>query len=77
MHTSTRASQCTCCDVISRALRHVRTYPAATQKGVVNLCLYQYYINAHAIASCNLHVHILVLRFSHYLAIANKVVHAQ
>ena len=29
------------CDVISRALRHARTYPAATQKGVVDLCLYQ------------------------------------
>ena len=30
-----------CCDVISRSLRHARTYPVATQKGVADLCLYQ------------------------------------
>ena len=35
----TRANQCTYWDVISRAIRHVRTYPAATQKGVADLCL--------------------------------------
>ena len=31
-------NQCTCRDVISCALRHA---PAATQKGVADLCLYQ------------------------------------
>ena len=31
-------NQCTCRDVISRALRHA---PVATQKGVADLCLYQ------------------------------------
>ena len=30
-----------CCDMISRSLRHACTYPAATQKGVADLCLYQ------------------------------------
>ena len=27
---------CLYCDVISRALRHARTYPVATQKGVAD-----------------------------------------
>ena len=33
----------TCCDVISRGLHHIyaRIYPAATQKGVADLCLCQ------------------------------------
>ena len=34
-------NQCTYCDVISCALCHVHTYPAATQKGFADLCLYQ------------------------------------
>ena len=44
----------TCCDVISRArgLHHVRTYSAATQKGVADLCLCQLatmYVQMHCI----------------------------
>ena len=31
-------NQCTCRNMISRSLRHT---PAATQKGVADLCLYQ------------------------------------
>ena len=34
-------NQCTCCDVISHAICHACTYPAATQKGVADLCSYQ------------------------------------
>ena len=34
-------NQCTYSDVISSALRHARTYSAATQKGVADLCIYQ------------------------------------
>ena len=36
--TYVETNQCTCGDVISSALCHV---PAATQKGVADLCLYQ------------------------------------
>ena len=55
-HTTTRANQCMCCDVISRALRHARMYPAATQKGVADLCLYQLQCNVQ------MHVHIAALK---------------
>ena len=39
-HTGTHG-QCMCSNVISHALHHVHTYPAATQKGLSNLCLCQ------------------------------------
>ena len=38
---STYANQCMYWYVISHVIRHVRTYPAATQKGVADLCLCQ------------------------------------
>ena len=34
------SNQCSCCNVISHALRHARTYPVTTQKCVIDLCLY-------------------------------------
>ena len=40
----------TCCNVISSALRHARTYPVTTQKGVADLCLYE--------LQCNMQMHV-------------------
>ena len=50
----------TCCDVISRGLHHARTYPAATQKNVADLCLCQL-----ATMYVQMHVHkIFLLRIA-------------
>ena len=55
-HTSTCENQYTCCDVISRALCHAGTYPADTQKGVADLCLYQLQSNVQ------MHVHTGIIK---------------
>ena len=52
----------TCCDVISSSLRHARTYPATTQKGVANVYLYELQHDVQCMC-------ISVLRFSCYVAI--------
>ena len=57
--THVDTNQCTCQGVISRALRHA---PAATKKGVADLCLYQ--------LQC---MYITVLRFSRYVASYNII----
>ena len=51
-----------CCDVISSALRHAHTYPATTQKGVADLCLYQ--------LQCNVQIHVHTgIKIFRYVAI--------
>ena len=57
--THKEANQCTCHDVISRALRHA---PAATQIGVADLCLCQLQCTYKCIC-------IMVVRFPCYVVI--------